>query len=79
MHGDFRIDRIKIGNRYFEAADYEDIDYLEPRFIRDERARINKKFRKLVAEKEYVDTEVVANLVPLLNELKEEMRRKYDM
>lgn len=79
MHGDFRINRIKIGNQYFEAVEYEDIDYLEPRFTRDERTRINKKFRELVAEKDYIENEVLANLVPLLNELKEEMKRKYDL
>ena len=78
-HGDFHVDRIKRGNQYFEGKYYSDIDFLEPRYIRDEKGRINNKFRELVLAKEYEDLDVIANLVPLLDELRAELNRKYNM
>lgn len=78
-HGDFHVDRIKRGNRYYDGVDYSDIDFLEPRYIRDEKGRINNRFRELVLEKEYEELDVIANLVPLLEELRVELNKKYNI
>ena len=54
-------------------------EQLEARYIRKEKERLTNKMRKLVEKMDYTETEIRANLMPLLNELQEEMREKYDL
>lgn len=77
--GAFRIDRLKMDNKYIDAATYDDIEYVEERFIRDEKGRMNNRFRKMVREGEYTEQEIIANLIPVLNEYKEEFAGKYGL
>ena len=66
-------------NKYTDAATYDDIEYVEERFIRDEKGRMNNRFRKMVREREYTEQEIIANLIPVLNEYKEEFAGKYGL
>lgn len=57
----------------------EEEEYVEDRYIRKEKERMTIRIRKLIDKMEYSETELRANLMPLLYELQEEMRRKYDL
>lgn len=52
---------------------------MEDRYIRKEKERMTIRIRKLIDKMEYSENELRANLMPLLYELQEEMRRKYDL
>lgn len=54
-------------------------EYLEERYIRKEKERITIRMRRLIEKMEYTDTELRTNLMPLLYELQEEMRIRYDL
>lgn len=54
-------------------------EYVEDRYIRKEKERMTIRIRKLIDKMEYSENELRANLMPLLYELQEEMRRKYDL
>lgn len=77
MKGEFRIDRLKVGSKYLDGVNYENIEYVEERYIRDEKGRMNNRFRKMISEGDYSEQEIIANLVPILNELRDKIAKRY--
>ena len=52
-------------------------EQLEGRYIRKEKHRLTNRIRQLVEKMDYIETEIHVNLMVLLNEWQEEMRKKY--
>lgn len=54
-------------------------DHLDDRYIRKEKERITIRVRKLVEKMEYNEAEIRANLIPLLQDLQDEMNREFNL